>query len=207
MMSRGKEQNVRSVFFCLYHRRRTLRSVSQNPWPLITMKKSLLLLAMIAVLSSCSKDEDPVAPAPAPVVIETPVTYTISTITLSDFNMTNASGQPWDALPNVGPDPFVQVVNGGTILFASTAAANVTTPGPHDMSTASVGSIPITLNYGSSTKFEVYDNDGNGFTEFIGQAIMQGSYLYANDNASQFTDVEIIGTNDVKVLVSGTFSY
>jgi len=165
-----------------------------------------MLFAIIVIATSCTKEDDPVTPTPVP--IQTPVTYTIDKIILADFDMLNpATGDPWDALPNVGPDPFVQIVAGGTILFASVPAANVTVSGPHDMSTADLGTFPITLNYGSQITAEVWENDGGGFVEFIGSSIFLGSNLYDNNNATTFTDVEIAGTTGVRILFSGTFNY
>ena len=159
----------------------------------------------MVTVASCNKEDDTVEPAPAST--QTPVSYSVDKIVLTDFNMSNGSNQPWDALPNVGPDPFVQIVNNGTVIYKSTPAGNVTTSGPHDLSTASVGSLPITLNYDTPTTVELWEDDGGGFMEFIGSAVIQGSYVYTNDNASQYNDVRIVGTNEIKMELSGTFNY
>lgn len=170
------------------------------------MKKSILLVAIIAIaLASCKKEDDV---APAASAQSEPTAVRLDSITLAGFPATDGNGDTWDNSSD--PDPFVEVWKSNVLLYSSTSHGNVPPSGVYDMNTASSGAMPITFADGTSMYIKLYDGDGTtNPADFIGQLQISDAleFFYTGDHASGFSDLEVTTGSGITFRLTGTFIY
>jgi hypothetical protein len=212
-MSQGVEPVVHHAFLASHRRGDTLRSVSQNnPWPTITMKNSILLFSLsLLIMTSCSKDDDTSPSSTTP--LTDPVALRLDSITVDGFGAQNDAGSYWDGGDGSNkPDIYIEVRKNGILVFTSSPVNGASPTGTHNMNAAQMGVLPISFNETDDFKVDLYDNDGDpavNAPDFIGRVTINNilPFFYGGDHAAGFSNVEVSGTRDITLKLTGTFIY
>ena len=180
--------------------------------------KFLALLAATAATIAVAGCHDgpaaPTAPTDPPIEIKTPVSATITSITVTKFPAKKGDGSDWDfSLISGGYRPDLYV-----ILTAADQAADYVSNVVDDADatkdytftkpySAYDGSLPARLPYDASRRVYVMDKDVGGDDDRVGWITVNLPHAYQDDNARDLNYTFTDSGNRLSVKVSGTWSY
>lgn len=187
------------------------------------LKFFLVMISAAILFTACSSEDNPVIPEPGngdpdPIVIKTPNSMKIESISVTNFPTTKSNGDKWDYhvftnSPTRRPDIYVELRPFGSNdhVFRSDVVEDAILETAYDSYTfyepasSNGGTFPYSVPLNDTYTIELMDDDGLTADDWMGTISVKPSIHYNDDNAVGFT--ERLTSGDVRITIKGRWVY